>query len=201
MVINTILYFREIKAHRLILLAASKYFEDIFTGDKKERDSVVTLKEMRFETLQTLIDFIYIGALTLRCSFLEAFVAADRLKIDSVKVELNDYAEFATLKKCMDVYGAYKYLDAESKKAVLKLIRKNLWELFPKKEFCSLSVDQLLNILTEPSPVHVSQRDHILAINAWVLAAPDKRYPEVHRLLSSVVFSKKMKVSRTEFNQ
>lgn len=190
--------FREIKAHRNILMGASEYFEALFTAEFKEKDSEeIILKEIRFGALKTLIDFIYTGELTLRCTFLEAVMAADYLMIDCVMVKLNKHAANATVDNCIDIYGAHEYLDAGSNKTVLKLIRRNCSRLMHTKKFSTLSVDQLRNILT--NSIHaLSQTYAITAINLWVLAAPEDRYQHVGKLLSKVVFKTTMDVSRME---
>lgn len=194
-------YFREIKAHKVILLGASEYFETIFTKDFKEKDlGEITLKEMRFETLKTLIDFIYTGELTLGCSLREAFVAADYLMIDCVMLKLNDYATKVTVDNCIDLYGAHDHLDAKSKETVERFICDNLTKLMTTKEFSSLNMDQLLNIVKKRSTFKVPQADSLLAINGWVLDAPEDRNRHVHHLLSAVAFKVKMEVSRTGFN-
>lgn len=183
-------------------MGASQYFEALFTTDFKERDSPeIVLKELRFEALKTVIDFVYTGELTLGCSFFEAVVAADYLMVDCVKLKLNNYATKATTDNCIDVYGAYQYLNVPSKVYLEVLICQNLKMLMITKEFSTMNVDQLLNILSNTMFfVVLPQMDTISAINLWVLAAPEERFPNVYKLLSKIVFKTTMTVSQIQIH-
>ncbi|KAK7866782.1 hypothetical protein R5R35_008764 [Gryllus longicercus] len=69
------------KAHKVVLAACSPYFEMLFSQES-EKNPIVVLKDMKFQELKHLIDFVYRGQVKLPKDQLDAFVsAAESLQI------------------------------------------------------------------------------------------------------------------------
>ena len=68
---------KRIKTHKVVLAAASPYFKALFTGKFKEaKQKVVTLKEIDFESLSTIIDCFYTPGLVLTNENISGILAA-----------------------------------------------------------------------------------------------------------------------------
>ncbi|GLG94057.1 Longitudinals lacking protein-like [Gryllus bimaculatus] len=64
---------QSVKAHRLILSACSPYFRKLFS-EEVEKYPIIILKDTLFDTLKTVIDFVYYGKAEIPENQLEAFL-------------------------------------------------------------------------------------------------------------------------------
>lgn len=186
-------YFREIKAHRSVLVGSSDYFHSLFTDNFQEKDSKeVVLKEVCFDTLQMLVEFIYTGKLSFeKCSVRQAIELADYLMIDCAIENLNDHISKNSSKdNCLEYYGAFKLLRDDVRDQLEIWIRKNLKELYREKDFLSLTLDQFKSILSNPTPV--DELYDLAAVVAWT--NNNNGYQYVPQLLPLVVFTFKIDV-------
>lgn len=161
-------YFREIKAHRSVLVGASDYFHSLFTDNFQEKDSKeVVLKEVCFDTLDMLVEFIYTGKLSFeKCSVRQAIELADYLMIDCAIENLNDHiSKYSFKDNCLEYYGVFKLLRDDVRDQLEIWIRKNLKELYREKDFLSLTLDQFKSILSNPTPV--DELYDLAAVVAW----------------------------------
>ncbi|GLH11859.1 Uncharacterized protein GBIM_16595 [Gryllus bimaculatus] len=72
---------RYLRAHKIILSACSPYFEMLFSQEN-EKNPIVVLKDIKFQELQAMIDFIYSGKVKVPEDRLGDFVdAAESLQI------------------------------------------------------------------------------------------------------------------------
>ncbi|GLH14746.1 Krueppel homolog 1 [Gryllus bimaculatus] len=67
-----------LKAHKIILSACSPYFQLIFSQEN-EKNPIVILKDVQFECLKSVLDFVYFGEVQVRESQLSTFLEVARL--------------------------------------------------------------------------------------------------------------------------
>lgn len=81
---------KQIKAHKVVLGAISKFFKSIFT--KNQDDSLlIYLKDISHKELSWIIDFIYLGQCMIDQTDLERFVAIGKdLKVEGIMEEDNN---------------------------------------------------------------------------------------------------------------
>lgn len=53
-----------IKAHRAVLCAASGYFDTVLTNTTVGRETLVILKDINFDEIKQIIDFVYHGEIS-----------------------------------------------------------------------------------------------------------------------------------------
>lgn len=179
-------YFREIKAHRSVLVGSSDYFHSLFTDNFQEKDSKeVVLKEVCFDTLQMLVEFIYTGKLSFeKCSVRQAIELADYLRIDCAIESLNDHiSKNISMNNCLEYYGAFEILRKDVRDQIEVFIRKNLIEFHRRSDFLSLNIGQLKSVLSNRTPVE--RLYDLRAIVEWTTA--NKGYQHVPQLLPLVV--------------
>lgn len=75
-----------IKAHRIVLSSGSRYFEAMFGSEFNEnKEKVVRLHSIQFETLRKIVDFMYTGKIEIdQVDVQELLAAADMLQINDV---------------------------------------------------------------------------------------------------------------------
>lgn len=52
---------RTLRAHRVVLCACSTYFDSILTSGNSDKETIVIMKDCRFDDVKCLIDFMYKG--------------------------------------------------------------------------------------------------------------------------------------------
>lgn len=52
---------RTIRAHRVVLSANSRYFDNVLTNANLDRDTVFIMKDCNYDDVKLIIDFIYNG--------------------------------------------------------------------------------------------------------------------------------------------
>ncbi|XP_019634496.1 PREDICTED: kelch-like protein 18 [Branchiostoma belcheri] len=158
--------------HRLVLSAASPYFRAMFTSDMAEsRQKTVILQGLDADTFEEILSYIYSGTLHVSMDRVQPlYQAADLLQLDYVKDICSSYmamnVEHST---CVDLY---KFADVFSAKIVWKVclqwIAKHFTEVTSSKEFCSLSVDQLTEIISHDE-LEVNEETRVWeAVVRWV---------------------------------
>lgn len=103
---STIFIHREFKVHRVVLAAASKYFERVFSSDWQEsRTGRVVLDGISALSLEILLNSVYTQELQLSPEIvLGVLAAAHRLEFTEVRRKKNSQLErlisfFQTIKK------------------------------------------------------------------------------------------------------
>lgn len=122
----------------------------MFKGDFQEGHAKeVTLKEISFDALQMLVEFIYTGKLNIdKCTFVQAIQTADYLPIECAIKNLNDYiSKNITLDNCIEMYEASEFLRDDVGVQVESFIRRNLGVSSPIGNFLALNIEHLEPIL------------------------------------------------------
>lgn len=63
-----------LKAHRVVLSACSTYFDSILTNCNSEKDPIIILKDVKFQDIKYLVEFMYKGEINVEhVSFSQEF--------------------------------------------------------------------------------------------------------------------------------
>ena len=84
---------QQVEAHQIVLAASSPFFSSLFRLAKENSHPLIHLTWMNLEQLESVLDFIYHGELSLQKDRVDAFLTlADELKLKSVteKTALNE---------------------------------------------------------------------------------------------------------------
>ncbi|XP_035659364.1 kelch repeat and BTB domain-containing protein 8-like [Branchiostoma floridae] len=141
---------RRFPCHRLVLSAASPYFRAMFTSDMAEsRQKTVTLQGLDAGAFGEILSYIYSGTLNVD-KVQPLYQAADLLQLDYVRDTCSSYMAMSV--QSSTSVDLYKFADVFSLDRVLKrslhFICMHFAEVASREEFCSLSVNQLTEIIS-----------------------------------------------------
>ncbi len=142
---------KEIKVHKIVLAACSSFFHAMFMSRMTEaRTSQVELKDVSFETIQSIVDFAYTADIQLNDENVQELLsAANQYQIQPIKDVCSAYLKsqlnatnclgiknFAEFHNCPDLFDA-----------ALKFVDENFEEVCKGDEFLQLSMPSLLELL------------------------------------------------------
>ncbi|XP_066287650.1 kelch-like protein 12 [Branchiostoma lanceolatum] len=143
---------RRFPCHRLVLSAASPYFRAMFTSDMAEsRQKTVVLQGLDAGMFGEILSYIYSGTLHVSLDKVQPlYQAADLLQLDYVRDTCSSYMAMNVERStCVELY---KFADLFSLDIVqnrcLQWIARHFTEVASSEEFCSLSVNQLTEIIS-----------------------------------------------------
>ncbi|GBP37550.1 Kelch-like protein 17 [Eumeta japonica] len=176
-----------VKAHRVVLAAASPYFEALFSSGLKEtNEELVHLPSIPPEVLPTLVDFIYTGHVTIQPSTVQQLiVTAHMLCFDGLVTDCARY-----LKTQLDPSNALYMLSLAETLSCSELIEFTLayigehWAVIAQqKELLELSLALLTKILSSEKFAVKNELNVVLAVVRWLEHDPATRAPHCAHLL------------------
>ena len=140
-------------ANRLVLSCYSKYFEDMFKSQMLERDkNTIEIQTVEGTILTALIDFIYVGAITISNENVMSLLAgADYLQLEEVKQLCCEFLQTTiTPHNALGVLRAaslYRsnYLEDQAAEYITKNLDKVTWT----NEFKNLSKKDLISCISK----------------------------------------------------
>ncbi|XP_078572261.1 kelch repeat and BTB domain-containing protein 2-like isoform X4 [Branchiostoma floridae x Branchiostoma japonicum] len=184
---------RRFPCHRLVLSAASPYFKAMFTSDMAEsRQKTVVLQGLDAGMFGEILSYIYSGTLHVSLDKLQPlYQAADLLQLDYVRDTCSSYMAMNVERStCVDLY---MFANAFSVDIVqndcLQLIHKHFVEVASSKEFCSLSVNQLTEIISHDE-LDVEEETTVWeAVVRWVQHSREDRLHHLPSILPHIRFN------------
>ncbi|XP_078663522.1 kelch-like protein diablo isoform X3 [Branchiostoma floridae x Branchiostoma belcheri] len=184
---------RRFPCHRLVLSAASPYFRAMFTSDMAEsRQETVLLQGLDADVFEEILSYIYSGTLQVSLDSVQhLYHAADLLQLDYVRDTCSSYmVRNVERSNCVDLY---KFADVFSVKIVMKAclqsIARNFTEIASSEEFCSLSVDQLTEIIRHDE-LDVKEETGVWeAVVRWVQHNKEDRLQHLPSILPHIRFN------------
>eukprot|EP00058_Branchiostoma_floridae_P016726 XP_002602214.1 hypothetical protein BRAFLDRAFT_76902 [Branchiostoma floridae] len=182
---------RRFPCHRLVLSAASPYFRDMFTtSDMAEsRQKTVVLEGLDAGMFGEILSYIYSGTLHVSLDKVQPlYQAADLLQLDYVRDTCSSYmAMNVDRSTCMDLY---KFADVYSveivRKSCLQWIARHLTEVASSEGFCSLSVNQLTEIISHDE-LDVKEETTVWeAVVRWVQYSREDRLHHLSSILPHI---------------
>ncbi|XP_078572521.1 kelch repeat and BTB domain-containing protein 2-like [Branchiostoma floridae x Branchiostoma japonicum] len=184
---------RRFPCHRLVLSAASPYFRAMFTSDMAEsRQKTVVLQGLDAGMFGEILSYIYSGTLHVSLDKVQPlYQAADLLQLDYVRDTCSSY--MAMNVECSTCVDLYKFADVFSvdkvQKACLQLIHRNFVEVSSCDEFCSLSVNQLTEIISHDE-LDVKEETTVWeAVVRWVQHSREDRLQHLPSILPYIRFN------------
>ncbi|XP_035687990.1 kelch-like protein 21 [Branchiostoma floridae] len=184
---------RRFPCHRLVLSAASPYFRAMFTSDMAEsRQKTVVLQGLDAGMFWEILSYIYSGTLHVSLDKVQPlYQAADLLQLDYVRDTCSSYMAMNVERStCVD---QYKFADVFSidivRKACLQLIHRNFVEVASSDEFCSLSVNQLTEIISHDE-LDVEEETTVYGVVLrWVQHSKEDRLHHLPSILPHIRFN------------
>ncbi|XP_078656149.1 kelch repeat and BTB domain-containing protein 2-like [Branchiostoma floridae x Branchiostoma belcheri] len=179
--------------HRLVLSAASPYFRAMFTSDMAEsRQNTVVLQGLDADMFEEILSYIYSGTLHVSLDRVQPlYQAADLLQLDYVRDTCSSYMAMNVERStCVDLY---KFAEVFSVRNILnpclQYIIKNFTEVSSSEEFCSLSVDQLTEIISQDK-LEVKEETRVWeAVVRWVQHSREDRLQHLPSILPHIRFN------------
>ncbi|XP_078572534.1 kelch repeat and BTB domain-containing protein 2-like [Branchiostoma floridae x Branchiostoma japonicum] len=184
---------RRFPCHRLVLSAASPYFRAMFTSDMAEsRQKTVVLQGLDAGMFEEILSYIYSGTLHVSLDKVQPlYQAADLLQLDYVRDTCCSYMAMNVERStCVDLY---KFADVFSldivQKACMQLIHRNFAEVASSEEFCSLSVNQLTEIISHDELDIKEETTVWEAVVRWVQHSREDRRHHLPNILPHIRFN------------
>ncbi|XP_049318081.1 kelch-like protein 12 isoform X11 [Bactrocera dorsalis] len=177
-----------VPAHRLILAAASPYFENLFRGEQGN-NPVIEINDIDSDTLERLITFCYTGEAPITVNNVGAMLKA------AIVLQLND-----AINSCVDcimkningytLQAAYTLeRETQCERLKQKLIEyeiKNFMEISRRVEFLSFDVEKLQRILESDNLNITREEDAYDAIKRWFNYDEPARQEQLPILIASL---------------
>ncbi|XP_066285875.1 kelch repeat and BTB domain-containing protein 8-like [Branchiostoma lanceolatum] len=185
---------RRFPCHRLVLSAASPYFRAMFTKfDMAEsRQKTVVLQGLNAGMFGEILSYIYSGTLHLSLDKVQPlYQAADLLQLDYVRDTCSSYMYLNVQRfTCVDLY---KFADVFPLPAVRKrcvqCIHRHFAKVATSEEFCSLSVNQLTEIISHDE-LDVKEETTVWeAVVRWVQHSREDRLHHLPSILPRIRFN------------
>lgn len=180
----------KLKSHRVVLAAASSYFNAMFTGDLKEsRQDKVALFGVEFSALEDLVNFCYTGRIEINVDNVQNLLSASSLlQLASVKQACVEFLHRVLhptnclgIRSFADTYSCVDLVEAADVFAV-----KNFSEVARSEEFLTLSPEEVVEMISREELNVRTEEEVFEAISAWVRREEDERKDFLPELLKNV---------------
>ncbi|XP_066302918.1 kelch-like protein 12 isoform X1 [Branchiostoma lanceolatum] len=186
---------RRFPCHRLVLSAASPYFRAMFTSDMAEsRQKTVVLQGLNSGMFGEILSYIYSGTLHVSLDKVQPlYQAADLLQLVYVRDTCSSYMVENVKVESSTCVDLYKFADVFSQAIVLKRcqqwIVRHFTEVASSEEFCSLSVNQLTEIISHDE-LDVKEETTVWeAVVRWVQHSREDRQCHLPSILPHIRFN------------
>ncbi len=147
---------KTISAHKLLLAAVSPYFKTLFTGGfREEKQSVITLKEVEFESLKTTIDFLYSQHLDITNDNVAGlFATASMLQMSNISLQCETFCRSNmsddTCIRFLKLAQTYEYELRDLATELNSYILDNFVSVRKTDDFKRISKDALISYINDP---------------------------------------------------
>ncbi|XP_078665403.1 kelch repeat and BTB domain-containing protein 8-like [Branchiostoma floridae x Branchiostoma belcheri] len=184
---------RQFPCHRLALSAVSRYFRAMFTSDMAEsRQKTVILQGLDADMFENILSYIYSGTVKVTPDRVQhLYQAADLLQLDFVRDTCSSYMYNEV--RCSTCVDLYKFADLFSiqgvRESCLQCIYRHFAKVSSSEEFCSLSVDQLTEIISHDE-LEVKEETRVWeAVVRWVQHSREDRLHHLPSILPHIRFN------------
>lgn len=186
------IFFYSISAHRLILAAASRYFDALFNTPMKEKsEPEIAFDDISGEELESIVEYCYTGKLEIRNDNVDAIVAAGiRFGIDGIqKMCIRFYANMMTPSNCLGICMLAEQFNLNRlKEKALLFVLNRFMEVSESREFLLLGLTQLTTLLNNNHLKIANEGDVFNAMINWIQHDLEIRKSHCENLINVIRF-------------
>ena len=177
-----------LKAHRIVLCAASPFFYNALNSDMKEKkEGVIRLPETSKAVMEELLEFVYTGHVDVtQHNAFDLLEMADFLVIPSLKALSSKFiSQTLSLSNCLGAYySAERYHCPELQKEARDFASANFMSLTESEDFLSLNIEQVEEWISSDEIKVKEEEDVFRVIVKWMErndGIEDERFFELFR--------------------
>ena len=159
-------------SHRCVLASSSEFFNSLFTNDMREKTApVVKLEGIPAYIMDDLLSYLYTGEIQVSKTNAEDLIAsANFLLLPRLKDTACEFMELhTTASNCIYNYlFGEKYECKKLKSYARELIKKNFGTVARSKEFLTLGVDHVKDLISTDDIVIQAEEDILEYILEWI---------------------------------
>lgn len=181
---------KKYRAHKIVLTAASPYFEAMFlSGMAESHQDSVELQNIDSAAFEAILDMIYGGEIFISVVTVQSILfAASIFQIDHLKMACSDFLikELTPLnclgiKMFAEVHGCYNLMETAHRHALSRFT-----EVCHSEEFLVLNLDQVTSMLTLDNLKVNGEEDVFDAAMGWINHSREDRSKHIAHLLRQV---------------
>lgn len=181
---------KRVRAHRLVLSAASEYFSAMFTGNLRDsEESEITLVDVNGDVLQAVVNYCYTGTIEIREDNVETLLSTACLMLLHEVVEACSrfLANQLHPSNCL---GIAVFAEHQSCKSLLHQAEaytsEHFMQVIKNQEFLQLNIEQMCSLLNNDD-LNVANEEHIFqAAMLWIMHEKNVRQQFIGELLALV---------------
>ena len=161
-----------LKAHRIVLCAASPFFYNALNSEMKEKkEGVIRLEKMSKAVMEEVLDYLYTGhAEITKDNAYELFAQADYFLVPSLKALSSKFIlQTLSLSNCiMSYYFAIKYQGQELLKGARDFILANFVDVARTEDFLNLSSKEIEEWISSDKIIVEEEEQVFQVIVKWM---------------------------------
>ena len=185
---------QSIPCNKLVLSCYSKFFENLFrTNFKEKHQKQVEINGFDGQIIKLIIDYIYSGSIKIENKNVTDIISAsDYLQLDALKHFCFEYLESElTAENCLKfICASILYKPGSSLDKAYQLLSENLDEMSQTEMFQVLSKTDLISILEKMEKNKSSEEAKYTAITNWVKCDRETRSKDFPQLFQSIDLNK-----------
>ena len=160
-----------LKAHRIVLCAASPFFYNALNSDMKEKkEGVIRLKDTNRVLMEEVLEYVYTGDVDVNEeNAYDLMALGDYLLIPSLKHRSSNFIEETlSVSNCiMAYYSSVKYQCVELQERARKFVLANFMAVTESEDFLNLNVKQVEEWIASDELVVKGEEQVFMAILRW----------------------------------
>jgi len=182
----------EYPCHRNILATSSPYFRAMFCSDLREaHDFRVSFNEITPDTMNRILEYVYLGSITINCDNVEDILAAASLfqftEIETASCEF--LKEQLDVSNCLGIEAfAALHGCVTLQNVASKVIQENFKDVAFQDEFLSLGLEQVVSYISSDQIDIDSEKDVFDVVLRWVKHKLEERKNFLPVLMGHVRF-------------
>ena len=159
-----------LKAHRIVLCAASPFFHNALNSDMKEKKGVIRLEETSRAVMEDLLEYLYTGHVDIsEANACNLLAAADYFIIPSLKNLCGKVIlQGMSLTNCVAAYClSLKYQCEEIKKDSRDFIHANFVAVAETEDFLNLSKEELVEWISSDEIIVKGEEEVFEVLKKW----------------------------------
>ena len=180
-----------LKAHRIVLCAASPFFYNALNSDMKEKkEGVIRLEEMSKAVMEEVLEYLYTGHVDINehKNAFELLQMADFLVLPSLKEHSSKFiSQTLSCSNCVKAYySAERYHCHELQKSARDFTFANFLDVRQSDDFLNLSVTQVEEWLSSDDITVKAEEEVFQVVVKWMEKAKRRKHQSFFKLFRHV---------------